>query len=205
MPDVTLIGGLIFAHCSPAQVVPVAEDCLGRTAQFGREFPDHSTIQRLKPTGGRSQSVSILRSRRDGDRRPIGFLVDPYFRIGQLPVILDSTSISRVLISKQYKNSKVARAELQTALMTLPRLRHIEIRATASDTLHDRVLITEDDDVYMLGASLQSIGTSTTVYMAVPKAGVAPIRGEMEDLWNGAELVGVSVTEAIKDENLDET
>lgn len=123
------------------------------------------------------------------------FLVDPYFRLDQLQTIMESTTVSRVLISKRYKGSIATRAELQTALRnTIIASRPIEIRATDDPALHDRVLVAENGEVFSLGASLNSIGVSTTVYIAVPNSGAAPIRAAVEDLWDTADVVGAAAT-----------
>jgi predicted GNAT family N-acyltransferase len=118
------------------------------------------------------------------------FLVDPYFRLDQFQVVVETTEIARILISKQYKGSKEARAALRIALNTLPGLRSIEIRATDSLSLHDRIIIADTGQVYSLGASLNSIGTVTTVYMPLPEVAAAPLKNAAETWWEAAEVVG---------------
>jgi hypothetical protein len=117
------------------------------------------------------------------------FLVDPYFRLPQLETVLDLTSLKRVLISKQYKNSKEARAELAVALATVPPDRDLQVRATSNNTLHDRLVVAETGEVYMLGASLGTIGAANTVFMKVPDAAANALKQLAEDLWDAAEPV----------------
>jgi len=66
-----------------------------------------------------------------------GLLLDPYFRIDQLMTILNGTSLTRVLISKQHKNSKADRAALAVALQSPALPRNIEIRASSDAAVHE--------------------------------------------------------------------
>ncbi|MET7427221.1 hypothetical protein [Dactylosporangium sp. NPDC005555] len=117
-------------------------------------------------------------------------LVDPYFRLRELETILDNTEVNRVLISKQYKGSSEARAELRTALNAVAAVVDMEIRATASSTLHDRILVSDEGPVYMLGASLNTVGVANTVFMRIPDSAAAALRAQAEDLWDAADAVG---------------
>jgi hypothetical protein len=124
------------------------------------------------------------------------YLVDPYFRLDQFKVIVEATDISRILISKQYKGSKEARAALRIALNTLPGLRPLEIRATDSLSLHDRIVVADTGEVFSLGASLNSIGTVTTVYMPLPRVAATSLKEAAEIWWESAELVGPAADDA---------
>lgn len=121
-----------------------------------------------------------------------GLLVDPYFRLGQLMTILNGTSISRVLISKQHKRSKADRAELEIALDSASLPRPIQIRASGDTAIHDRLIVGEHGEVWSLGASLNSIGSVNTMIIPVPEVGATAIRAQAEELWGKAELVGMS-------------
>jgi len=121
-----------------------------------------------------------------------GLLVDPYFRIDQLMTVLNSTSIARVLISKQHKSSHEDRAALAVALDSPSIPRGIEIRATSDPSLHDRLIVGEDGEVWTLGASLNSVATASTVIVPVPQAGADALRGQAEHLWAAAEQVRVA-------------
>jgi hypothetical protein len=121
-----------------------------------------------------------------------GLLVDPYFRIDQLMTILNSTSITRILISKQHKGSTEDRATLAVALDSPSLPRGIEIRATSDPSLHDRLIVGEDGEVWTLGASLNSVATTSTVIVPVPKAGADALRQQAEKLWANAEQVGTA-------------
>lgn len=118
-----------------------------------------------------------------------GLLVDPYFRIDQLMTILNSTSIARVLISKQHKRSQEDRAALAVALDSPSLPRSIEIRATSDPGLHDRLIVGEDGEVWTLGASLNSVATTSTVIVPVPQVGADALRQQAEKLWGDAEPV----------------
>jgi len=118
-----------------------------------------------------------------------GLLVDPYFRIDQLMTILNGTTLARVLISKQHARSKEDRAALAVALDSPSLPRHIDIRATSDPSLHDRLIVGEDGEVWTLGASLNSVATTSTVIVPVPQAGADALRQQAETLWHGAEEV----------------
>jgi hypothetical protein len=121
-----------------------------------------------------------------------GLLVDPYFRLGQLMAMLSGTTISRVLISKQHKSSKVDRAELKIALDSASLPRPIQIRASADTAIHDRLIVGENGEVWTLGASLNSVGHVNTMIIPVPEAGATALRVQAEGLWGKAEPVGRS-------------
>lgn len=171
--------------------------------------------QRVKPAD--ESTVVILRStdrfayaRLVGQLASVGeaFLVDPYFRLDQLETIFESTGITRILISKQYKGSSQARAGLRAALPSLISEAPIEIRASPDQALHDRMLIAETGDVFMLGASLNTVGVANTVFMRVPEPAAAALRTQVEDLWQSAEVVGRTVDDqhaeefGVKDQHL---
>jgi hypothetical protein len=118
-----------------------------------------------------------------------GLLVDPYFRIDQLMTVLNSTSIMRILVSKQHAKSKEDRAALAVALDSPSLPRTIEVRATNDPALHDRLIVGEDGEVWTLGASLNSLATTSTVIVPVPPAGAAALRQQVGALWDGAEGV----------------
>ena len=118
-----------------------------------------------------------------------GLLVDPYFRVGDLMTILNSTSIARILISKQHKGSGEDRTALAVALDSPSLPRNVEIRATGDSSLHDRFIVGEDGEVWTLGASLSSVATSSTVIVPVPQAGAEALRRQSEDWWDQAEQV----------------
>jgi hypothetical protein len=118
-----------------------------------------------------------------------GLLVDPYFRLAQLMTVIEGTTISRVLISKQHNNSSRDRAELRVALASPLLSRSVEVRASDDNAVHDRLIISQNGDVSLLGASLNSVGRVNTVIIPVPAEGAAALRDQAERLWDKAELV----------------
>lgn len=119
-----------------------------------------------------------------------GFLVDPYFRLPQLMTILNSTSISRILVSSRYSGSTQAHAELQIALESPSLPRKLEIRASNDRAMHDRMIAGSDGSVWTLGASLNGVGTVNTVFTPIPEAGAPVMRELAEKLWREAEIIG---------------
>ncbi len=118
-----------------------------------------------------------------------GLLVDPYFRVDQLMTILENTQLSRVLISKQHKNSKGDRAALAVALASPVLPRSLEVRASDDEAVHDRIIVGQNEEVWLLGASLSSVGRVNTVIIPVPKEGASGLRDQAERLWDTAEPV----------------
>jgi hypothetical protein len=55
--------------------------------------------------------------------------------------------------------------------------------------LHDRLIVGEDGEVWTLGASLNSVATTSTVVVPVPQAGADALRQQAEKLWADAEQV----------------
>lgn len=116
-----------------------------------------------------------------------GLLVDPYFRLAQLMTILDGTKLSRILLSKQHKSSSRDRAELQMALASPALPRSVEIRASDDDALHDRLIVDEGGEVWVLGASLNSVGRANTVIVRIPAEGAPSLREKASRLWEQAD------------------
>jgi hypothetical protein len=115
-----------------------------------------------------------------------GLLVDPYFRIESLQMVLESTSINRVLTTRKIKAGGIA--GLRAALTALPPLRRLEVRVTSAD-VHDRHVIGDDAQVHFIGASINTIGKSMTVVGRISDVG-PQISQHYEDLWSKAEEIG---------------
>jgi hypothetical protein len=118
-------------------------------------------------------------------------LADPYLRLEQLHDLVVETEVARVLISKQQKASKEIRAGIATYLGS-PRIgRAIEVRASADNDVHDRVLVEEHGSVYLIGYSLNGIkaGTASTVLVRLPDAAAVGQRERAEAWWADAEPV----------------
>jgi len=169
-------------------------DALLADIQRGEEAED-SPVVVLETTDRFAYARLIGEIARLGD----AYLVDPYFRLPQLETVLDSTRLKRVLISKQYRGSGEARAALAVALATVPPDRDLQVRATSDPTLHDRLVVAETGEVYMLGASLGTIGSANTVFMKVPDTAANALKQLAEDLWDKAEPVVLN-TEVLKEE-----
>lgn len=81
-------------------------------------------------------------------------LADPYFRIDNLPDLIDHTSCDRILTSERVqKRDKVA---LAVALKEITK-KKIEIRVSSAKDFHDRFIIPQSGAVIFVGTSISSM------------------------------------------------
>jgi hypothetical protein len=109
-------------------------------------------------------------------------LVDPFFGLDQLLVILQSTSVTRVLVGPKTKTGTLAAA---LTSMTLPR--NFTIRV--SGEVHDRFIIPSAGAVDALGTSLNGVGRKFTVMATLDPPVADAIRSKHEELWRAAKPV----------------
>lgn len=116
-------------------------------------------------------------------------LVDPYFRLDQLFLIVGYTAIDRVLLSK--KVSSADRTALKHALDTVPWQRRVEVRVATKEKMHDRFVIPPQGSVTSIGTSLNFLGQGFTVLVQLGDVS-AEIRRHYDVLWHGAERLGIA-------------
>jgi hypothetical protein len=118
-------------------------------------------------------------------------LIDPYLRLDQLHDLAVHTDVSRILISKQQKNSKAERAAISTYLGSDAVPRPIEVRATSDNDVHDRMILAADGNLHLLGYSLNGIqkGTASTVLVQLPAEACTAQTLKIEHWWAQAEPV----------------
>ncbi|MGV0859894.1 hypothetical protein ABQE96_12035 [Mycobacteroides chelonae] len=125
-----------------------------------------------------------------------GLLVDPYLKLEDVHMVVVSTQLTRLLVSGKPQNKGPVSA--MQAYLESPSLgRHVEVRA--SNTLHDRVLISDDGDVLTLGTSLNGVGHTTTVLTPIPSPARESLKDEYERLWLEASPVGPPSTDGAKE------
>ena len=106
-------------------------------------------------------------------------LADPYFRLPQLPHILELTSVNRLLVGP---GSDLT--ELAAAMADIPQDRSLEIRV--SGKFHDRFAIPKHGAVENLGTSLNSFGKKVTAMSTMRDPGANEIRRVYRKLWDEA-------------------
>jgi hypothetical protein len=52
------------------------------------------------------------------------------------------------------------------------------------------VIVAETGDVFMLGGSLNTVGSANTIFMKVPASGASALKQQAEDLWLEAQPLG---------------
>jgi hypothetical protein len=118
-------------------------------------------------------------------------LVDPYFKSDMLSWLHDATRVTRLLMSG--KGQQVHEVELVAlhlhAIQGAPNAGRVEIRATDSAELHDRLLIPSDDIVSSLGTSITGVGRHLSAIVRMPRIASDALRVEYERLWSDAEPV----------------
>lgn len=126
-----------------------------------------------------------------------GLLVDAYLKVDGLHRIVQSTRLTRLLVTGKYNASEIAAMQTYLDSPSLPR--SIEMRS--STELHDRILLTDDETVFTLGTSLNSIGRTTTVLTPMPSGTGEFLRETYERIWDNGSLVG---PQPIEDDEEDE-
>lgn len=111
-------------------------------------------------------------------------LADAYFRIDNLPDLIDYTSCSRILTSEKIgEKSKVA---LAVSIKNITK-KKIEIRVSKEKEFHGRFVIPKSGPVVFIGTSLNSIKRQFSVMGEVSELGAArEIRKKYEKFWDEA-------------------
>lgn len=112
-----------------------------------------------------------------------GLLADPYFRIDNLPDLIDHTSCDRILTSERIqKRDKVA---LTVALKEVTK-KKIEIRVSNAKDFHDRFIIPQSGPVIFVGTSINSINQKFSVIGEISEPAAGEIRKAYEKFWDDA-------------------
>jgi hypothetical protein len=117
-------------------------------------------------------------------------LVDPFFGLDQLLVILQSTSVTRVLVGPKTKTGTLAAA---LSSMALPR----EFAIRVSGEVHDRFIIPSSGPVDALGTSLNGVGKKFTVMATLDPPIADTIRSKHEELWRAAKPVEITAVATV--------
>lgn len=115
-----------------------------------------------------------------------GLLADPYFSDQQIAWLMETTSINRLLLCRKSKD----RGLLEMAAGAIAQQsRSLEIRCLQPSGFHDRYMLSEDDAVSMLGASLNGLHKHFTVMVPVPEPGASAVRTYLAEKWEAAEVI----------------
>ncbi|MHB8448909.1 MAG: hypothetical protein ACYDAQ_00315 [Mycobacteriales bacterium] len=118
-------------------------------------------------------------------------LIDPYFKSDMLSWLHDATQVTRLMMSSEGSQEK----EVQLVAMTLHAMREtanigrVQVRATKSRELHDRLIIPDKGDVLFLGTSITGIGQHLSTIVPMPSVAGNALRAEYEQLWEQAVAV----------------
>lgn len=118
-------------------------------------------------------------------------LVDPYLRLDQLHDLVTQTKLMRVLVSKQHKGSAEVLSGMAVYLGGRGDDRKVEVRASADTDVHDRMVLTPDGSVHLLGYSLNGIegGNASTLLIELPKPAAEGQAAKIDQWWTAAEVV----------------
>jgi hypothetical protein len=117
-----------------------------------------------------------------------GLLLDPYLPFEYLAWLYESTSIVRLLIGRRDRRDELDsqnQASLRLALGGIARdnARRLEVRQLSRDLLHDRLLLSEDGDVYLIGASLNGLHKNVTAIVPISEPAATAYRDQVEEWW----------------------
>jgi hypothetical protein len=159
---------------------------LGRAVNAAAEREERSRHDPTDVVLDRDDPVVLARLFQEISEVGEALLVDPYFRIDHLMSVLQATEVNRILTSEKISRSGIN--ALGIALGTIgPNARPVEVRV-ADKTLHDRHVIGEDGTVLLLGASLNGVGTVSSVVVKLSDSAKA-IAANCELLWEHADAL----------------
>lgn len=115
-----------------------------------------------------------------------GLLVDPWLKAEHVVTLHEHTTINRLLVGRGDRH-RSANAAISLYLDSTEKGEEVEVRM--SDELHDRLLITQDGAVSMLGTSLNGVGRKTTILLSVPQLAAGQLHDHYERLWQEAEVL----------------
>jgi hypothetical protein len=156
---------------------------LGRTVSkvLRRSTDTEDTVVVLQPNDPVALGKVVEHFAKAGD----ALLVDPYFRLDQLTLVVGRTVLTRVLTSERVTEAELAGLQTSVEQLLLPRA--FEVRV-ASRELHDRYLIPPSGPITLLGSSMNSIGHVVTA-MTPLSDGADDLRRTYENLWDGSRVL----------------
>jgi hypothetical protein len=116
-------------------------------------------------------------------------LVDPYFKSDMLPWLHDGTRVTRLLMAKSQGTEVELVALMLHEMRETANAGRVEVRATESSELHDRVIVPAEGSVLYLGTSITGIGRHLSTIVPLPAVAGNAIRSEVERLWGESEPV----------------
>lgn len=114
-------------------------------------------------------------------------LVDPYFRLDQLLVIVQHTKVDRLLTGGRGNDGDARLSGLSMALEKLSVPRGLEVRR--NDEVHDRFVVPDTDAVLALGTSVGGIGRRFSVLINIKPPTADQVREAMLEAWQSADVV----------------
>jgi hypothetical protein len=115
-------------------------------------------------------------------------LADPYFKGSTIGWVQTSTTISRVLMSEKGAG-KGEEGIIAARLAAGDVAGRIEVRISAAPEFHDRAVVGQQGEVWVLGTSLNGVGKHLSV-LTRPDRECWPIyRKRLEDLWRDARVI----------------
>lgn len=159
---------------------------LGRAMNAAAEQEERSGSEFIDVVLDRDDPVVLAKLFRELSEVGEALLVDPYFRIDHLMSVLQATEVNRILTSEKVSKSGID--ALAIALGTLgPEARKVEVRV-ADKTLHDRHVVGVDGAVLLLGASLNGVGSVTSVVVRMADSAEA-VAANCELMWKSADVL----------------
>lgn len=112
-------------------------------------------------------------------------LVDPYLELEALLDLHEHTEVHKALVGNK-KSYRQRRAKMATFLGTVENA-SMEVRF--ADDLHDRLVVADDDRVWTLGMSLNTIQKrqSVTVLTPMPESAAHVLAAEVRQVWEDSE------------------
>jgi hypothetical protein len=153
---------------------------LGRAVRKAVESQDISDDQVVVLEPG--DPVALGRVVEHFARSGNALLVDPYFRLDHLMLVVGRTVLTRVLTSERVDTADLQ--GLRTGIEQLTLTRPFEVRVAGRE-LHDRYLIPPTGSVTYLGSSMNGIGHVVTA-MARISDGADELRRTYEEIWTEA-------------------
>ena len=184
------LGWLASAGSDPSSPVELTE--LGRALLVGLRMDapgqlherEHATAMVLDP----NNPIVYLELTRGVSQAGAGVLVDPYFKADMMEWLINATPVTRLLLDG--RKGELTKVELALdGLKDVAGADRLEVRASSSDTFHDRCLVHADGTVRLLGTSVTGVGRHLTTITPLPLVATAVLVKHINKLWDKAQVV----------------
>jgi hypothetical protein len=110
-------------------------------------------------------------------------------KAGTIGWVLNSTKITRILLSESGARSKGEEGIIASRLAAPDVGTRIEVRVSPAQEFHDRAIVADKGDVLLLGTSLNGVGKHLSTLVRPDRECWPVYRKRIDGLWNAARVI----------------